>query len=391
MKGEIMSDALRAGVIGIGILGRRHSRELDEDERVDLVALADLKEEVVEEAAAEYGCLAYTDYEEMLAKEDLDLVAVATPDPFHKAPVVACAEAGVKNVMLQKPMATTVEDAEAMVSAAEEAGTNIYMIFATRWSPANVATHYVMRNGLIGEPVWGEVLTDDSIRVPREMWGEGRKTWASSSSSAHFLHSHLVDRLRWYMAPAEVENVFAMSQKKVLGFSPDLYDSFIFFDNGFKARVKTGWIHYIEGGVENRSLYNATEGQIINNTSPAFGLETGWRVNVSDKVSLEELVACQQSLSEKGVGSRVIDRKTKITGWTKGVERALELEMRGNLNPNPTEVILDAIVEGTYTPESWVKWQGEGSLPSAVDGLEQTKIVCAIIESAETGEVVEVD
>ncbi len=42
----------------------------------------------------------------------------------------------------------------------------------------------------------------------------------------------------------------------------DLYDSFLFFDNGFKARVKTGWIHYIEGGVENRDIYNGARGQV---------------------------------------------------------------------------------------------------------------------------------
>jgi len=383
-----MAEKLRAGVIGCGILGKRHSQELKEDERTELVAMADIKEDLVKSLAVERGCKAYTDYEEMLKAEDLDVVVVATPDPYHKAPVVASAEAGVKNIILQKPMATTVKDAEAMVAATTKSGTNIYMVFATRWFPGNLATHYAIRSGLIGETVWGEVLTDDSITVPREMWGGKGQTWADTSNSAHFLHSHLVDRLRWYMAPAEVESVFAMSQRKVLGFAPDLYDSFVFFDNGFKARVKTGWIHYIEGGVENRSTYNASKGQIINNTSPAFGLKAGWRVNIADDVPLDDLMACQAALAEKGISTRIIDRDTRIKGWMRGIKRGLEIESAGNVRHNPTDMILDGIVEGTYTPAAWTAWQGDGPLPSGADGLEQTKIVCAVVESAKTGEVV---
>lgn len=383
-----MGDKLRAGVIGIGLLGTRHSHELSEDERVDLVAVADLKEERAQEIAAKEQCKAYGDPEKMLAAEALDVVVVATPDPYHREPVVACAEAGVPHIILQKPMATTVEDAEAMQQAAKDHGSQIYIVFATRWFPMNVATHHVIRQGLIGDVVWGEVLTDDSITVPLEMWGDLGETWADSSSTAHFLHSHLVDRLRWYMRPAEAQSVYAISQQKVLGFAPDLYDAFITFDNGFVARVKTGWIHYIEGGVENRSTYNGSMGQIFNNTSPAFGLSAGWRANFSDDVALTDIEACQAALLEKGLASRIISREPRISGWMRGVRRGLELESSGSERPSPTTVILDGIVEGTLSPDSWKSWQGEHPLPTGEDGLEQTRIVCAVVESAKSGEIV---
>ena len=230
-----MPDKKRAVVIGVGLLGTRHSQELAEDQRVDLVAVADLRLDKAEQIAAKWSCRAYADYQQMLAAEKPDIAVVATPDPYHREPVVACAQAGVPHILMQKPMATTVEDAEAMMAAAKAGGSQIYLIFATRWFPANIATHYAMRCGVIGKPVYGEVLTDDSITVPREMWGARGQTWADASSTAHFLHSHLVDRLRWYLHPAEVTRVFAMEQREVLGFAPDLYDSFLFFDNGFKA------------------------------------------------------------------------------------------------------------------------------------------------------------
>jgi predicted dehydrogenase len=383
-----MTDKKRAAVIGVGLLGARHSQELAEDQRVELVAAADLRQEKADEIAAKWSCRAYNDYEEMLRTESPDIVVVATPDPFHRDPVVACAQAGVPHILLQKPMATTVADAEAMMAAAQDGGSQIYVIFATRWFAANLATHYAFRSGLVGDVVYGEVLTDDSITVPLEMWGARDQTWADTSSTAHFLHSHLVDRLRWYLSPAEVTQVYAMEQRSVLGFAPDLYDSFLFFDNGFKARVKTGWIHYIETGVENRSVYNATRGQIINNTSPAFGLSMGWRVSVSDDTPLSALEECQQALLKKGLTSRIISREPRNTGWARGIRRGLELELDGCARPNPTTVILDGIFEGTLTPKAWQEWQGEGPLPTGEDGLAQTKIVCAVVESARTGEIV---
>jgi predicted dehydrogenase len=382
---------IKAAVIGVGLLGSRHGYELKGDERVELVAVADLKKDLAQSIAGQLGCQAYSDYGEMLAKEAPDLVFVATPDPFHKDPVVACCEAGVKYVALQKPMATTVQDAEEMTAAAKESGTTIYMIFATRWSAANNATRHVIRQGLIGKPVYADLLTEDSITVPREMWGGKNQTWAHLSSSLHFLHSHLVDRVLWLYGPVKVESVYAVSQRELLGYTPDLFDSFLMLDNGLKVRVKTGWVHFIEGGVENRDIYNGTQGMIINNISPAYGVTAGWRVNVDDCVPIEDLLAAREALYRAGIGSRIMERQTCIQGWMRGIKRGLELETAGNAAPNPTKTIIDSIMEGTLTPSGWRAWQGDSPLPTVEDGLVQTKIVCAIEESAATGQVIRVE
>lgn len=385
-----MDKKIRAAVIGVGLLGARHSNELKGDARVELVAVSDVKESLAREIAGKVGCRAYADYAQMLKTETLDLVVVATPDPFHKDPVVACCQAGVKYIALQKPMATTVADAEAMLAASQSSGTTIYMIFATRWFAANNATRHIIRSGLIGKPVYADTFTEDSITVPREMWGGRGQTWAHLSSSLHFLHSHLIDRLRWFFSPAEVESVYAVSQREVLGYTPDLFDSLLVFDNGLKARIKTGWVHFIEGGVENKDVYNGTRGTVFNNISAAFGLTPGWRVNLDDSVPIEEIVAAQKSLFECGIGSRIIQRQTRISGWMRGIKNGLELELPGSLSPNPTTQILDSIIEGTLVPTAWKAWQGEAPMPTALDGFMQTKVVCAIEESAKTGQVVKV-
>ena len=77
-------DKLRVGVIGLG-MGRGHAKRYKEHANVDLVALADLNEALLRERAAEFGVSqTYTNAEEMLAKEKLDIVSIATPNKFHK-------------------------------------------------------------------------------------------------------------------------------------------------------------------------------------------------------------------------------------------------------------------------------------------------------------------
>jgi predicted dehydrogenase len=110
-----MSQKRKAAVIGAGIMGTRHSHALHQRPKVDLVAVADLCREVVEDLAQKERAKAYQDYQEMLSKEDLDLVVVATPAPLYREPVVACPEAGVPNIVVENPLATTLADATTMV------------------------------------------------------------------------------------------------------------------------------------------------------------------------------------------------------------------------------------------------------------------------------------
>ncbi|MFH1085848.1 MAG: hypothetical protein V1772_08830, partial [Chloroflexota bacterium] len=114
------------------------------------------------------------------------------------------------------------------------------------------------------------------------------------------------------------------------------------------------------------------------------------RVNVAEDVPFAELEASQQALLQRGLASRIICREQRVSGWTRGIKRGLELELDACLRPNPTTVILDGIIEGTLTPASWRQWQGDDPLPTGEDGLAQTAIVCAVVESAETGAVVRI-
>ena len=382
---------LRAGVIGLGILGAQHVQFLADQPKVRVVAVADIRRERAEEIGGQVGAKVYVDYERMLQEHGLDIAVVATPDPLHKAPVLAAIGAGVPNVIQEKPMATTVADAEEMLEAAERAGARIFINYANRGSAFDRATYHAIRQGLLGEIVYGDIHLDDNISVPTVMWGERTREWVSGSSTAQFLLSHVVDFLRWILAPSEVSEVYAISQHKVLGYTPDLYDAFLTFDSGAKFRVKAEWIKHIDGLVEFGMSFSGAEGSLSYIKRPGFGEVEGWRVNVSERVTPEGLLALQDQMAQEGIHARaLVHRPNPTAGQLKAGGGELKLGLEAFTLPQDwwrvARGFIDAVLEDTLTPFSWT---GYGPLPTGVDGLRQTQVVSAVVASAESGQVIE--
>ncbi len=280
-----------------------------------MVAVADLRGQVAEEIGARLGSMPFSDYEEMLKSHSFDLLVTATPDPLHRAPAIAAIQAGVPNLVVEKPFATNMADADAMYEAAERKGASLFVMFANRSRPLDIATRYVARQGLVGRMVYGEVRLDDNIAVPTMMWGTRTKEWAGSSTVAHFLLSHVIDLLRWSFHPAEVKEVHAISSREVLGYTPDVFDAFLTFDSGLKLWVKSEWIKHIESLVEFYICLSDSEGTIVYNKIPGFGVEAGWRANLSARVGAEELMAHQRSLIERGIDvSALVKQRPLLMG-----------------------------------------------------------------------------
>ena len=388
-----MDKVLKAGVIGVGILGRWHSQFLHQHPSTQVVAVADLLEDRAKVMAQEVGARAYRDYAEMLVQEKLDLVVVATPDPYHHDPLVAAAEAGVPYLVVEKPMATTYSEAKSMLAAARKAGARLWVNLAIRANPMEIASRYVIQQGLLGRVVYGEVKLDDNIMVPTKMWGDRSKQWAAGSSTAQFLFSHLSDLMRWYFDPAEVSKVYMVSKREVLGYTPDLYDGFLFFDSGLLVRIKAEWIKHIEGLVESYESFSGDKGTLIYNKIPGFFTQQGWRANVSSDLSEEDLLKHRQALNDKGIPARALVYNAdpslahlKVEG---GPARGLALEIHPLSRPGKDLMgyIIDAILEEREIPSTWA---GNGRLPTGEDGLIQTQIVSAIVRSAEAGREVAV-
>ena len=227
------------GVIGLGTFGRNHVAAYAEHPFAELVAVCDIKGELAEETAESYGTRYYVDYREMLEDPDIEAVSVATPDFLHREPVIACAEKG-KDILCEKPLATTVEDAEEMIRAVEKVGVTLMVDFHNRWNPPFALTKESVEKGELGGPVHGYIRLSDTIFVPTKML-----SWPDKSSVLWFLGSHTVDLLRWIFN-SDAEEVYAtcgMNLLKSRGIeTPDYYQYMIRFRNGAVAMFENSWI-----------------------------------------------------------------------------------------------------------------------------------------------------
>jgi predicted dehydrogenase len=145
----------RAAVIGCGV-GAHHAYAYQNHPEVDLVAICDVREAAFEKLYAGAGVTpgavkTYTDYQQMLEEVKPDLVSVATPDDYHTGPVIDSANTGVKGILCEKPLASSLTDADKIVEAVERNGTKMLVDHTRNFDPAYVQAREMIRAGEIGE------------------------------------------------------------------------------------------------------------------------------------------------------------------------------------------------------------------------------------------------
>ncbi len=119
----------------VGVAHRAHIAEhWHKDERAKIVAGADIYPEYLDEFQEKYGKDTFitNDYRELLTRDDIDAVAIFTPDNFHAEPAIAALKAG-KDVFMEKPMAITIEDCEKIIEAEKESGKKLMVGFNMRY------------------------------------------------------------------------------------------------------------------------------------------------------------------------------------------------------------------------------------------------------------------
>ena len=233
---------MRAGVIGMGTMGRFHARSYLETEGVDLVAVCDLDAGTAHEAARRHGLGPddiYLDAGRMLREARLDLVSVATPDHLHVEPVIQAAEAGV-HVLVEKPLATTLDDCDRVLDAVERAGVIAMVNFTHRR-----AVPYLYAKERIGRDDFGPVRMvyarkNDTWTVI-ERW-----PWLADASSAAYLSSHDLDLACWWLGTT-VDEVFARGVRgRLAELGHDTFDAIqasVRFATGAIGTFESCWVH----------------------------------------------------------------------------------------------------------------------------------------------------
>ena len=143
----------RVGIIGCGGMGRSHARSWSQRDDAEVVAAMDISQESAQRLAEEYSVPAtYTDYDEMLENENLDIVSIPTWQGARAAATVACAKAGVKAILGEKPIADNLGNADDMITACDEHDVKLAIGHNRRFEPDLNEIRRLVAAGAIGEP-----------------------------------------------------------------------------------------------------------------------------------------------------------------------------------------------------------------------------------------------
>lgn len=203
---------VRVGIIGAGMRGiKAFGKSLHEHPQVQLSALADpnlLRMQNANELLDEKAAL-YTDVSAMLHESQLDGVIVTTPDYNHAQTVIAALHAGVKHVLVDKPLATTTQDCMAVVQAIEETGGNVTIGFNMRHAPLFSRIKEVIANGEIGELMMGE--NREFYNGGRTYMGRWNRHYAKSGGLFVHKGTHDFDVFNWWNEGGTPTRVFAFA------------------------------------------------------------------------------------------------------------------------------------------------------------------------------------
>jgi 1,5-anhydro-D-fructose reductase (1,5-anhydro-D-mannitol-forming) len=200
-----------------------------------LVAVVSREQSRADAFAKKFGAQhAYTKYEDLLGNPDVQVVAIHTPNSLHCAEVLAAARAG-KHVFCDKPMATTVADAERMVRECEKAGVKLGVNFHNRFMPCFIETKRIIDSGEIGKVVLVQLEASPGARP-----GGTLSSWRDDPNSAglgttNSIGVHVFDILR-YMLSSEITEVTSMfdTPRNVM---EEIALSIFRFDNGAMAQL----------------------------------------------------------------------------------------------------------------------------------------------------------
>jgi UDP-N-acetyl-2-amino-2-deoxyglucuronate dehydrogenase len=199
---------LNFALVGCGRISKRHSEllGLSQIEGALLVGVCDIVEEKSKALGRQFNVPYYTDMNKMMQSESIDVAVVLTPSGLHAKHVVNLAQYG-KHIMVEKPMALTVEDAESMINACDVNNIKLFIIKQNRFNIPVVKLREALESGRFGKLSLGTVRVRwarHQAYYDQDPW---RGTWAMDGGVLTNQASHHVDMLEWMMG--DVESVFA--------------------------------------------------------------------------------------------------------------------------------------------------------------------------------------
>ncbi len=291
------SRAFRVGVVGAGAIAQAcHLPGYAKNRHVELVAVADPTVARHREVLAQYPDVrAYKTYRSMLAKEDLDVVSICTPNTYHARQAIDALDAGC-HVLCEKPMALSLDDADAMMDAAKRARRKLMIGFTHRLLRGNQQCKQMLRERALGKPFMMRARFAHGGPIPG--WAKDRWFYDKRKAGGGALLDmgiHAIDLCLWMMGPVKSVSANAATLVKRIPVDDNAVLS-LEFTNGALGYIEVGWTS--QPGFIGTEIYG-TKGSLINNYLTGLQLCAGKASAGTDDVTKWTM----------------LDRKPAMGGW----------------------------------------------------------------------------
>ena len=233
---------IRAGIIGLGFMGRRYAETLVRLQGVTVSAVTDAQIDLAQDVAATIGCTVMPSAEALARSPDVDAVFICTPEDAHVEAAVSALAAG-KAVLIEKPVAHSLEGAAQIRAAARAAGTTVMVGHLLRFEQRWAAAHQLIGSGAIGQVVSIATRRVGNVRDQEVLHGR--------TSIPLYYGVHDLDIVRWFAGtlPISIQAVRRGGVLRAAGHDvDDLYCAIIRFEGDILATAELGW-HVAAGAI----------------------------------------------------------------------------------------------------------------------------------------------
>lgn len=229
-------EKMRVGIIGCGKIFPMHAVSVSKLDQVQLVAVCDVKEERARAAAETFGCRFYTDYHQMFQQEKLDSVHICTPHYLHCEMALEAARRKI-HVLTEKPMALSMEDAEKMVSAAEENQIRMMVSFQNRFNPGSLLIKEKLLSGELGKILAARMMVTWNRSDEYYSKSDWKGTWDKEGGGVMIDQAiHTLDLMNWFIdSPVEKLNVHMGNRAHQRIDVDDYAEGMILYRSGVRA------------------------------------------------------------------------------------------------------------------------------------------------------------
>lgn len=244
------------GLIGCGRISKNHFEAINAMPGVKLVGVCDTNESALVTCTKKYQCEGYSDYKQMLANPDIDIVSICTPSGLHASMAIDAMNAG-KHVVVEKPMAMSLCEADAMIEASRINGVKLAVAHQNRFNNAIVKTRQALEAGKFGRLTHGSAVVRwhrDENYYKQAPW---RGTWEHDGGCLMNQSIHNIDLLQWMFGP--VESVFAYTATNLRHIQgEDVAVAVLRFRNGAFGTIEASTTIYPKNLEETLSLFGST-------------------------------------------------------------------------------------------------------------------------------------